>query len=169
VPERRDHYTPQPLPGVYHRMTPRAKRIISLFDERHGYRLLRSTHVIEFLKYYFEEISEQRTVRCLRWLMDERELLRIRHDPDSKTLAQGSLAKIYGKNTRRNQALNERRTKPSRVVPHELAVADTMAFNVVRACRESEGQIRFIDAPDILESSRTQQGKPRAKPFTWHT
>jgi hypothetical protein len=170
MPQRRDHYTPKPLPNVYHRMTPRAERILSLFDDRHGYRLLRSTHVIEFLKYYFnEEISEQRTVRCLRWLMDERELLRIRYDPDSKTLAQGSLPKIYGKNTRRNQALNERRTKPSRVVPHELAVADTMAFNVVRPCRESEGRIRFIDAPDILQRSRTRNGKPPAKPFTWET
>src|SRR5687768_13707464 len=84
----------------------------------------------------------------------------MRHDPDSKTLAQASLAKIYGKNTRRKQPLNERRTKPSRVVPHERAVAGTMAFNVVRACRESEGLVRFIDAPDILESSRTRQGKP---------
>jgi hypothetical protein len=146
-------------------MTPRAERILSLVD---SYRLLRTTHLMEFLKYSFnEEISEQRTVKCLRWLMDERKLVRIRHDPDSKTLAKGSLPKIYGKNIRRNQALNERRDRASRIVPHTLAVADTMGFGVVRPCRESEGRIRFIDAPDILDRLAVPEVRASAKPFTW--
>jgi hypothetical protein len=146
-------------------MTPRAERILSLID---SYRLMRSTHVIEFLKYYFNEaVSEQRTVRCLRWLMDEKELIRIRHDPDAKTVAKGSLPKIYGKNSRRNQALNERRDTASLVVPHTLEIVSSIAFNVVRPCRESKGQMRFMDAPDILRAMATPEVRASAKPLTW--
>jgi hypothetical protein len=146
-------------------MTPRAERILSLID---SYRLMRSTHVIEFLKYYFnEEISEQRTVRCLRWLMDEKKVVRIRNDPDSKTVTQGSLPKIYGRNTRRNKALNERRDRASLVVPHTLEIVSSIAFNVVRPCRQSQGQMRFMDAPDILHVMATPEVRASAKPFTW--
>jgi hypothetical protein len=55
------------------------------------------------------------------------------------------------------------------VVPHALELASTISFGVVRPSRESEGRIRFIDAPDILQRSRTRNGKPPAKPFTWET
>ncbi len=145
-------------------MTSRAEQILSLVD---SYRLLRTTHIIELLKFFNEDVSEQRIVRRLRWLMDEKMLLRIRHDPDSKTVAKGSLPKIYGKNIRRNKALNERRDRASLVVPHTLAVADTMVFGVVRACRESEGRVDFFDAPDILRHLGTAQVQAEAKPFTW--
>ena len=165
MPARRDHFTPNPLPGIAHHTTPRVERILSLLDE---YRLLRSTHLKEFLKYYFNEgYSEQTTTRCLRWLMDEGQIIRIRKDPDSNTVAHGSLPKIYGRNTRRNQAINERRKKPSIVVPHALDVASTMAFSVVRACRESQGMMRFDDAPDILARQGSAAVKATAKPFTW--
>jgi hypothetical protein len=161
----RDHYTPSHHPKIAHRMTPRGERILALLGE---YRLMRSTHLKEFLKYYFNEIlSEQTTTRYLRWLMDEGEVIRIRRDPDTKTVSQGSLSKIYGLNSPKNQALNERQGKPSFVVPHELSVASTMAFGVVRACRESKGVMRFIDAPDILQSRGSAQAKAAAKPFTW--
>jgi hypothetical protein len=166
MPQHRDHFTTQPLPGAYHRMTPRMDRLLSLID---SYRLMRSTHAIEFLKYYFnEDLSEQQIVRSLRWLtIEEKELIRIRHDPDAKTVAKGSLPKIYGKNIRRNQALNERRHTANLVVPHALEVVSTMAFNVVRACRESNGRIRFYDAPDILQNMALSQVKAGPKPFTW--
>jgi hypothetical protein len=161
----RNHYTADPLPGVYQRMTPRAERILSLID---SYRLMRTTHIIEFLKYYFnEDLSEQHVLRTMRWLMDEKELIRIRHDPDAKTVAKGSLPKIYGKNIRRNQALNERRDTASLVVPHALDVASTMVFNVVRACRGSDGWMGFIDAPDILHHMASPQVQAGPKPFTW--
>jgi hypothetical protein len=164
----RDQTTPNPHSGT-HRLTPRGERIRALLDTRHGYRLMRSTHLIEFLKYHFsEDLSEQTTTRYLRWLTtDEKELLRITRDPDANSVTQGSLAKIYGLHNEANVGLNERQDKPSFVIPHALDVASTMAFGVVRACRESQGAMRFIDAPDILQSWGTVQAKAAAKPYTW--
>jgi hypothetical protein len=63
--------------------------------------------------------------------------------------------------------LNERRDRASRVVPHTRAVADTIAFGVVRACRQRAGQVRFSDAPDILREMGAPQIQTGAKPFTW--
>jgi hypothetical protein len=165
---------PRPVNGEHlnsrastHRMTPRGERILALLDARHGYRLLRSTHLIEFLKYYFsEDLSEQTSTRYLRWLADEKEILRITRDPDSHKVAKGSLPKIYGLYNEANVALNERKDKPSFVIPHALDVASTMA-GVARACRESQGAMRFIDAPDILRNWGTAQAKAAAKPYTW--
>jgi hypothetical protein len=164
MPARRSHYIPSPVSGINHRRTPRADRILSLLD---SYRLLRTTHIIECLKYFNESTSAQRTVKYLRWLMDERAVLRIRHDPDSRTVASGSLPKIYGRYDRANLALNERRDRASRVVPHTLAIADTMIFGVVRACRESMGSMQFRDAPEIVTRMGSDQVKTSAKPFTW--
>lgn len=111
----RTHYTPCPR-GVVHRMTPRIDRIRALLDERHGYRLLRSNHINEFLKYYFNEAySEQTNARMLRWLMDEGVILRVRSDPDTNTITQGSLCKIYGWNNRKNQSIDERHIKVSTI------------------------------------------------------
>lgn len=161
----RSHYKACPRPDENHRMTPRVARILALLDE---YRLMRSTHINEFVNYFFNErYSEQTTTRWLRWLMDEGDVLRIRRDPDSKTVTQGSLHKIYGRNTRQNQALNERKNKPSLIVPHTLDVVSTIAFGVVRPCRESRGGLRFIDAPDIVQSRGSDQVKASAKPYTW--
>jgi hypothetical protein len=163
---QRDHGSPNLRSGT-HRMTPRGERILALLDARHGYRLLRSTHLIEFLKYYFsEDLSEQTSTRYLRWLADEKEILRITRDPDSHTVAKGSLPKIYGLYNEANLALNERQDKPSFVIPHALEVASTMA-GVARACRDSQGAMRFIDAPDILRNWGTAQAKAAAKPYTW--
>ena len=200
------HYTPRPR-GVVHRMTPRIDRILSLLDDSDGYRLLRASHIHELLKYYFSEdcteqtpaytaYSEQTTARMLRWLMDERKVLRIRSDPDMKTITKGSLCKIYGLNTPANKAIDERHlksattqdeesasegakesrkrqkkkslNKPNYIVPHALEVANTMAFAVGRACRLSEGQARFIDAPDILKSRGTAQALSAPRPYTWN-
>jgi hypothetical protein len=55
----------------------------------------------------------------------------------------------------------------SLVVPHTLSVADTIAFGVVRACRQRKGQVHFIDAPDILREMGTPQVQAASKPFTW--
>jgi hypothetical protein len=163
---QRDHGTPNLRSGT-HRMTPRGERILALLDERHGYRLMRSTHLIEFLKYHFkEDLSEQTTTRYLRWLADEKEILRITRDPDSHQVAKGSLPKIYGLPSEANLGLNERQDKPSFVIPHALDVASTMA-GVARACRESQGAMRFIDAPDILRNWGTAQAKAAAKPYSW--
>jgi hypothetical protein len=192
----RTHYTPSPR-GVVHRMTPRIDRIRALLDERHGYRLLRSNHINEFLKYYFNEAySEQTTTRILRWLMDEGVILRVRSDPDTTTITQGSLCKIYGRNTPANKAIDERHltsattqvearesgggkqsrkrqnkkylNKPHYIVPHALEVANTMAFAVARGCRLSAGQARLIDAPDLLKSQGTAQALAAVRPFTWN-
>jgi hypothetical protein len=168
MPKRRPHYAPHPLPDVHHRMTPRAERIISLFNERHGYRVLRSTHVIEFLKYHFsEDVSEQRIIRCLRWLMDTKALIRLRNDPFSNAVTMGSLPKLYSANSRRNRALNERHDRASRVIPHEIEIANSVVYGVVRVCRESQGRIRFVDAPDILRNMGTSQIQSMTKPYTW--
>ena len=96
----RNHYDAKPLPGDNHRMTERAEWIRDLLET---YRILRLTHLIEFLKYYFKEyLNEQTTARYLRWLMDQKEVIRIRRDPESKTVPKGSLAKLYALNTPRN-------------------------------------------------------------------
>jgi hypothetical protein len=127
----RSHYKACPRPeDAYQRMTPRIERILALLDERHGYRLLRSDHIHEFVQYYFSEreytfrsqgterrgkgYSEQTTARILRWLMDEGVILRVRSDPDTKTITQGSLSKIYGWNNRKNQSIDERHIKIKR-------------------------------------------------------
>jgi hypothetical protein len=163
---QRDHGSLNLRAGT-HRMTPRGERILALLDERHGYRLMRSTHLMEFLKYYFsEDLSEQTSTRYLRWLADEKEILRITRDPDSHKVAKGSLPKIYGLYNEANLALNERKDKPSFVIPHALEVTSTMA-GVARACRESQGAMRIIDAPDLLRSWGTAQAKAAAKPYTW--
>jgi hypothetical protein len=174
-PKRRSHYTPAPLPGVTYRMTPRATLVLSLLE---SYRLLRTTHIVELLRYYNNidrlitkkediALSPQKTIRWLRCLMDDRHILRIRHDPDSKTVAQGSLPKIHGLNIPANEALNERRERANRIVPHTLAIADTIVFGVVKPCRESGGQIRFIDAPEIIRTMARPEIKTSAKPYTW--
>jgi hypothetical protein len=163
----RNHFDAKPLPGVTHRITPRARRIRELLDDRDGYRLLRTTHIVELLKYYFrEDLSEQTTARYLRWLMDEGEVIRIRRDPDSKTVAEGSLPKIYGLNSPRNRALNERIKSPSYIIPHTLSIADTMVWGVVQPCRMSHGRARFIDAPEIVQSRGSAAAKAAAKPYT---
>jgi hypothetical protein len=161
----RNHYDAKPLPGVNHRMTPRAAWIRDLLDE---YRILRLTHVIELLRYYFkEDLSEQTTARYLRWLMDQKEVIRLRRDPDSKTVAKGSLAKLYALNTPRNQALNARRDRPSVVIPHTLEIANSTVWAVVQPCRMSNGYMHFIDAPEILRSRGSAEAKASATPFTW--
>ena len=161
----RGHYTPSIRPADVHRPTLRSEFIKTLLRE---YRVMRTTHITEFLNYHFSEgFSEQTTLRRLRWLFDNREVLRIRNDPDSVLVAKGSLPKIYGLYNEANIALNERRDRASRVIPHALEVCNTMAFSVVRACRESQGHVRFVDAPDILASSGTAYAKAQAKPFTW--
>jgi hypothetical protein len=168
MPKRRPHYAPHPLPDMHHRMTPRAERIISLFDERHGYRVLRSTHVIEFLKYFIKpSTSAQRTVRCLRWLMDTKVLIRLRHDPFSNAVTEGSLPKLYAANNRRNRGLNERYDRASRMIPHEIEISNTIVYGVVRACQQSGGAVRFIDAPDILRNMGASQIQSTTKPYTW--
>jgi hypothetical protein len=119
-------------------------------------------------RYYFkEDLSEQTTARYLRWLMDQKEVIRVRRDPESKTVPKGSLAKLYALNTPRNQALNARRDKPSVVIPHTLEVANTIVWGVVQPCRLSNGYMRFIDAPEILRSRGSAEAKASAKPFTW--
>jgi hypothetical protein len=192
--------------GVVHRMTPRIHRILSLLDDSDGYRLLRSSHLHEFLKYYFTEdcrdqtpeyteYSEQTTARILHRLRIERKVLRVQSDPDRKTITTGSLCKIYGLNTPANKAIDERhlktatlhgnesdtegektsgkrkkkihQNKPNYIVPHCLEIANTMAFAVVRGCRLSGGQAKFLDAPDILKSRGTAQALAAARPFTW--
>lgn len=160
----RGHYTPSLRPTDFHRPTPRSELIKKLLQE---YRVMRTTHLTEFLRYFNEATSEQRTVKCLRWLFDNREVVRLRNDPDAALLAKGSLPKIYGLYTEANIALNERRDRASRVIPHALEVCNSVAFAVVRACRESQGQIRFIDAPDILASMGAAHAKAMAKPYTW--
>jgi hypothetical protein len=164
MPTRRSHYHASLLPGDFHRPTLRSELILFLLRE---YRLMRTTHLIEFLKYFNEATSEQRTIRTLRWLFDNLEVLRIRNDPDSHLVAQGSLPKIYGLYTAANLALNERRDRASRVIPHALEICNTVSLGIVRACRESNGQLRFVDAPAILESMGTAQAKAMATPFTW--
>lgn len=163
----RPHYKACPS-EAYHRMTPRIERILALLDDREGYRVLRSSHINEFVKYYFNEsYNNQTTARCLRWMMDEGLVLRIRRDPDSKTVAQGSLAKIYSSNSSKNQALNERQGKPSLIVPHDLQIADSIVWGILHPCRLSQGAMRFIDAPAILESRGSNEAKASAKPYTW--
>jgi hypothetical protein len=161
----RNHYDAKPLPGDNHRMTERAKWIGDLLNE---YRILRLTHVIELLRYYFrEDVSEQTTARYLRWLMDQKVVIRIRRDPDSKTVPKGSLAKLYALNTPRNQGLNARRDKPSVVIPHTLSVVDSVVWGIVQPCRMSNGSMRFIDAAEILRTRGSAEAKTSAKPYTW--
>jgi hypothetical protein len=111
----RGHYTPSIRPGAFHRPTLRSEFIKTLLRE---YRAMRTTHITEFLNYHFNEAySEQTTIRCLRWLFDNREVVRIRNDPDSALVAKGSLPKIYGLYNEANIALNERRDRASRRDP----------------------------------------------------
>jgi hypothetical protein len=218
----RSHYKACPRPeDAYHRMTPRIERILGLLDERQGgYRLLRADHIHEFVKYYFSEreykirsqgaelmgkgYSEQTTARILRLLMDEGVILRVRSDPDTKTITEGSLSKIYGWNNRKNQAIDERHIKISKerdnkesneaadtittetsdegtkkrrekikrqdaysLVPHELGIAESIVWGALLPCRLSQGAMRFLDAPDILESRGSAEAKAAAKPYTW--
>jgi hypothetical protein len=145
-------------------MTTRAELILSLLD---SYRLLRTPHILEFLKYFEGQISDQKTLRLLRHLMDERRILRVRNDPYSKTVAKGSLPKIYGLPLRRNHSLNERREKVSAVVPHTLEIADTIVYGVVKPCRQSNGELQFIDTPEILTTMISEQTGRLSKPLTW--
>jgi hypothetical protein len=100
-------------------------------------------------------------------MMDERRILRVRNDPYSKTVPKGSLPKIYGLPDRRNHSLNERRDTASAVVPHTLEIADTIVYGVVKPCRESDGQLQFIDTPEILATMATERTQGLAKPLTW--
>ena len=161
---RRSHYEASLRPGEFHRPTARTDLIEKLLRE---YRFMRPTHLLEFLRYFNEETSEQGVSRTLRWLYDIHAVTRIKKDPDSRMVAKGSLPKIYGLYNRANQALNDHPHRVSRVVPHALEVCNTIAFGVVRPCRESKGALRFIDAQEILQSKDAAQARAAAKPYTW--
>jgi hypothetical protein len=160
---RRKHY--ERLPRGTFQMTERAECIMSLLG---SFRLLRTTHILEFLHYHFgDNHSHQRTRRVLRLLHDHERVLRIRNDPLRDTVTHGSLPKIYGLNIRKNHALNERYDKASRVVPHTLSVADTIIFNVVRACRADKDTLRFMAHQEILNTLAPEHTRRIKKPLTW--
>jgi hypothetical protein len=160
---RRKHYIA--IPRGNFRMTERVKLITSLLA---SFRLLRTGHILECLRYYLgDNNSDQRTVRLLRTLHDHKHVLRIQNDPDSASIAHGSLEKIYCLPHRRNQCLNERRETASKVIPHALAVADTTIFNVIRPCRESRGALRFIDHEEILATMAPEHTRQLQKPLSW--
>jgi hypothetical protein len=160
---RRSHYTPAPL-AAHMILTVRDDLIFSLLDE---YRLLRPRHLAVFLEEKFgAHVSEQGLLRRLRTLMDWQYLLRIRNDPERATVAGGSLQKIYGRPERRNLALNERRETASRVIPHTLAVADTMA-DVVRACCDSAGHLRYLRTHEVDMTLAPSSTGQQATPVRW--
>lgn len=163
-PSRRKHYVAEPRGNF--QMTERARLILSLLGPD-GFRLLRTTHILELLRYYLGENSDQRTIRLLRMLHDHKHVIRIRNDPDSASIAHGSLDKIYGLLNRKNQALNERRDKASKVVPHALSTATSIIFNVIRPCRLSHGAFRYMDHEEILATLAPEQTRQARKPLTW--
>jgi hypothetical protein len=144
-------------------MTARAELIKSLIESN---RFLRTTHIFELLKYQHGEVSEQWTRRLLQALHNDRHILHIKHDPERPSLTRGSTPRIYGLNTRENRAVNERRDKTSRVVPHVLQIANTMVFNVIRPCAQYD-DLDFIDHKEILRTLAPARTAKAHKPLTW--